>query len=243
MRKLESLFSPPVLIIRSGSGLPSVYKSFDLSTNLLSKVSASVLSKAPVETAAAEEDAEMDTAAGTETKAGADPSTLFEDSRDLTTLHQRLAIFKSAFITIAREPARLLRGCAGENVMSIAHPFLTANGYNKNLPWHMHNSYLEAMVLTGLPGLAITILFSLLLVGRMIRVFFSADPRLGMAVKVLTIPLTGFFIYSMMESEIFFNTEFTALFFYLLAGMLLAWSYEVLPPKKKGKADDTANDL
>ena len=214
--------------------VPAVYKSFELSTDILSKVSASVLSKAAVEaeaetTAAAEAEPAAESAAAAETEP--DTSALFEDSRDLSTLRLRLLVFKTAFITIQREPIRLIRGCAGSDVMSVSHQAIS-----RKFPT-MHNSYLEVMVLTGLPGLALVIAFSVLLVIRMIRVFFSTDPRLSLAVKVLTLPLAGIFLYSMMEAQIFFNTEFSALFFYLLAGVLLAYSYEVFPPKKNGKAE------
>ena len=54
-----------------------------------------------------------------------------------------------------------------------------------------------------------------------------------MAVKTLTLPLAGIFAYNMLEVQLFYYTDdFFTLFFFLIAGMLLAWSYDVFPAKK-----------
>ena len=82
----------------------------------------------------------------------------------------------------------------------------------------------------------------------MIRLFFSAHPGATTAVKTLTLPVSGILIYGMLETVIFTAsaderalTDFRELFFFLLAGVVLAWSYELEPPKKQDKAGRSAS--
>ena len=81
---------------------------------------------------------------------------------------------------------------------------------------------------------------SVLLAVRMIRLFFSADPRAVLDVKLLTLPVSGILIYGMFETILFTQsaddrafTDFRELFFFLLAGIVLAYSYELAPPAKR----------
>lgn len=232
-RKLKRWCLAAVCVLLVLVTIPAVYKSFDLATGLLGKISSAILAEETAEPAALSGhvllSAEARSAEPAPAGLAASDAADFQDDRDLLeqapTLAGRTYIFKSAFITMIREPSRLLRGCGSSDVMSVSDQVLP-----EKYPT-MHNSWLEAMVLTGLPGLAITLLFSVLLIRRMFLVFFSGDPRLSLPVKCLTLPLAGMFSYSMLEPLLFFETEFCAQFFYLCAGMLLAWSYEAIPSK------------
>ena len=80
------------------------------------------------------------------------------------------------------------------------------------------------------------------LIWRMLRLFFSQDPGTDIAVKILTFPLTGVMIYGMFETILFTqcaddraNTDFRELFFFLLAGIVLAYSYELAPRNRRKK--------
>jgi len=74
---------------------------------------------------------------------------------------------------------------------------------------------------------------------RMFRLFFSAHPKATTAVKSLTLPVSGILVYGMLETVIFTAsaderalTDFRELFFFLLAGVVLAYSYELEPSNK-----------
>ncbi len=156
---------------------------------------------------------------------------VFQDARDFSeevgNLSGRTRIFFSGLYTMLVEPFRFLRGCDDTDIMRVSHEMLP----KKYL--HMHNSFLQVLNFMGLPGLVVVLLFSVLLIRRAILVFFSKDPRLSMAVKTLTLPLAGIFAYNMLEVQLFYYTDdFFTLFFFLIAGMLLAWSYDVFPAKK-----------
>ena len=137
--------------------------------------------------------------------------------------------------TLKADPMRLLIGKYSSKIMDVPHQF-------QDFPyWHMHNYLLQVLMLTGLLGLLLVAAFTVLLVVRMVRLFFSPDPRADLSVKLLTLPLGGVLIYGMFETILFTAsaderalTDFRELFFFLLAGMLLAWSYELAPAKKRG---------
>ena len=162
----------------------------------------------------------------------------FEDSRDLvasiTTVSRRGNIYLSAIPAIRDEPLRLLIGKYNSKVMDGPRRYL-------EFPyWHMHNYLLQTLMLTGLVGMLLAAAFSVLLVVRMIRLFFSTDPRATLDIKLLTLPVSGILLYGMFETVIFTAsaderafTDFRELFFFLLAGAVLAWSYELAPPKGK----------
>ena len=72
------------------------------------------------------------------------------------------------------------------------------------------------------------------------RIKCSRRPVWGEKVKILTFPLAGVMIYGMFETILFTqcaddraNTDFRELFFFLLAGIVLAYSYELAPKKDR----------
>lgn len=154
----------------------------------------------------------------------------FTDDRDLgedlMNLAGRDQIFKGAVTSVMQEPLRLLRGALYDHVLDITNKSL------KHPHYHYHNYLLQVFGLTGLPGLVLVLVFSVLVAIRMIQVYFSADPRLGLPVKILTIILTGYFLYGMAEIPMFGFTDARSYPFFLLAGIFLAYSYEVYPPKE-----------
>ena len=162
----------------------------------------------------------------------------FEDVRDLrtsiTNVSRRSDIYKSAIPAIRDEPLRLLIGKYSSKVMDGPRRYL-------EFPYfHMHNFLLQTLMLTGVIGFLLAAAFSLLLAVRMIRLFFSTDPRAVLDIKLLTLPVSGILIYGMFETILFTQsaddrafTDFRELFFFLLAGIVLAYSYELAPPAKR----------
>ncbi len=164
----------------------------------------------------------------------------FGDSRDLketiSTGSNRFGIYASVIPAIRDEPLRLLIGKYNSKLMDGPHR------YQVGPFWHMHNYLIQVLMLTGLIGFLLVLAFSVLVVIRMIRLFFSRHPDATMAIKSLTLPVSGILVYGMLETVIFTAsaderalTDFRELFFFLVTGIMLAWSYELEPGKKLPK--------
>lgn len=166
----------------------------------------------------------------------------FGDTRDLkesvSNMSNRGNIFASIIPTIKEDPTLLLIGKYSHQIMDIPHKY-------QNYPYfHMHNYLVQTLMLAGVVGLLLVLAFSVMLVIKMIRLFFSRLPGVTAAVKTLTLPLSGIFIYGMMETAIFTNcaddrvpTDFRELAFFLIAGIFLGFYYDAFPAKKKGGAE------
>lgn len=162
----------------------------------------------------------------------------FEDTRDLKTsvsnISNRGEIYASVIPTLKADPMRLLIGKYSSKIMDIPNLF-------QSYPYfHMHNFLLQVLMLTGIIGLALVLAFTVLMVVKMIRFFFSQHPDATMDLKVLTLPLSGIFIYGMFEIILFTAsaderalTDFRELFFFLLAGIFLGYYYQVFPKNRK----------
>ncbi len=150
----------------------------------------------------------------------------------------RLPLFKAAFLTLAQEPERLLKGST-DDMMDIANIYIEKYYYVRGMTdsvciYHnFHNSFLSVLVYTGLPGFAIMLAFCILLIRRMLKVYFSGDERATTAVISLAALLAAMFIYNMFEASIFFITDIRSIIFFITAGAFLAYSYEICPPRKK----------
>lgn len=209
--------------------VPLCYKSFDLTAGLVNKLEAADRSSEEELSAKSAEAAGPRLLSASEEKE--EEGQVYEDQRDLGedmgSLAGRTDIYKGEWITICQEPIRLLRGALWGDVMTIV------NQHIKEPNAHLHNYLLQVLGLTGVPGFLLVLAFSLLLLARMVLVFFSPDPAVEMPVRVLTVLLTGYFIDGMVEIPMFSTTNANAFLFFLIAGLFLAWSYEWYPPKKK----------
>jgi O-antigen ligase len=162
----------------------------------------------------------------------------FEDTRDLKTsvsnVSNRGEIYASVIPTLKADPMRILIGKYSSKIMDIPNLF-------QSYPYfHMHNFLLQVLMLTGIIGLALVLAFTVLMVLKMIRLFFSQHSDATMDIKVLTLPLSEIFIYGMFETILFTAsaderalTDFRELFFFLLAGIFLGYYYQVFPKNRK----------
>ena len=214
-----------VLLALALLAIPATYKSFDLMTAVTAKVYNAL--DIQVERIA---DAYMGAEYREDTKDGQD----FADTRDLSVslsnLSNRTEIYASAIPTFREDPLRLLIGKYSDKIM------LIPNKYQSYRYFHMHNYLLQVLMLTGIPGFLLVLAFSVLLIWRSVRLFFSGAP---MAVKVLVLPISGVLFYGMFEIILFTQcadmrtlTDFRELLFFLLAGIVLAYSYEYSPDGK-----------
>ena len=168
--------------------------------------------------------------------------TNFGDSRDLresaSTGSMRFHVWAAAIPAIRDEPLRLLIGKYNAKLMDGPHLY-QIHADNGSFV-HMHNYLIQVLMLTGLIGFALVLWFSVLVVIRAVRLFFTQNPAATTAIKTLTLPVSGILIYGMLETVIFTAsaderalTDFRELFFFLIAGVMLAWSYELAPAKKR----------
>jgi len=139
----------------------------------------------------------------------------------------RVDIYKTVIPTLKQEPLRLIRGCLCLDVMEVANTILP------NAKPHMHNTFLQILNLTGLPGLLLLLGFCLLVAYHVLRLFFS---DCGLHIKVLTLSLVGMFSYNMLEVALFVATDPRSLTTYIIVGAAMAYSYELKPaPLSKRK--------
>lgn len=218
--------------------IPLAYKSFDGADYIFNSAREAVAaaenesSTEPVEVATPAPSTLSATMTPVSNNAEATPETdAYGDTRDLgksiLSLSNRVPIYESAFITLKEEPIRLLRGCYWEDIMSIAKPMLKQHNV------HFHNFLLQTLIYTGLVGFMLALAYCVLLVVRMVRYFFSEDERAGFSEKLLTLPLTGIMLHSMLEPILFNAVDFGSLAFFLIAGVFLGYSHELHPPKQK----------
>lgn len=208
--------------------IPLSFKSFDLVCSLMSDVSGILIS----ETAGDE--------AGEEESSGVDLSDKRDLKEDLSNLSERRQIYASFIPSLKADPKRILIGSFADKLMNVPNTFV-----DFPIPFtHMHNFILEVFMLTGLPGFLLVAAFCVLLLIRMLHLFFTKDKRVSLAEKTLTIPLAGILIYGMFEVVIFTAcgdkrapTDMRELSFFIIAGMVLGCSNDILPrlPKFKKK--------
>ena len=202
--------------------LPLSYKSFDITAEIVGRVAVelAVVEQQPTEQI---DDANPQTAAG-RPEAGAGtvatpaPATqpAYSDKRGFSDTG-RFTIYRAIIPTMQQEPLRLVRGCLCMDVMKIAHQYLI------NKDPHFHNTFLQVLCITGLPGLLLILALCVLLAIRIIRLFFSAAP---LEIKALTLILIGLFLYNMLEVSLFVAADTRAFIAYIVAGAVIAYDKE-----------------
>lgn len=213
-KKRQLLVSFVLLLVM----LPLSYKNFDITAETVGRV-ATELAVAKQQVAEQRDDANPQTAAG---QPEAEPETApanqtgYTDERGFSD-NGRFGIYRTIIPTMQQEPLRLLRGCLCMDVMKIAHQYLPYKDP------HFHNTFLQVLCITGIPGLLLILALCVLLAIRIIRLFFSAAP---LELKVLTLILLGLFIYNMLEVSLFVAADTRAFIAYIVAGAVIAYDKE-----------------
>lgn len=161
------------------------------------------------------------------------------DAANVASLSGRTDVYRAALNAIVNERESLIKGRYSFKLPLSLRRYLPPNDIEPIE--HAHNYLLQTALLTGIIGFAAVLLFTVFTVLRMVIMFFIKDERISLADKILTIPLAGLFIYSMMEIMIFtncsdsrsFGTDLRELMFFLIAGMFLARYYDVFPSLPK----------
>ena len=199
-----------VLVLSIAVVSPLAYKSVDISLKGINYISMRIAAESEItdgEGIAGEDD------------------TLYENSRgtiwdDTSTLKPRIIIWKSALETVKQEPLRLVIGSSKEKLTDISNELNVLPGFEIV---HYHNMFLNILMLTGIPGFIIAIVFLYVLIKKMIILFFSKDTDASLAEKTLVLPLTGYILYgATLEVLLFTEADIRTFAFFLIAGVLLA---------------------
>ena len=204
------------------------FKGFSLGTGLLGKIHDSLPSR-PRVTASAEQ---APTPAAAQNRPGrfepvvltAKPreleeaeqkeADLFQDPRSLTDDAQRFLIYKTVPAIFRQEPLRLLRGCLFEERMSISNTLLPKS---KTM---LHNSWLEILNYTGIPGLLLLLAFTVLMLKDCFQLYLGTSR--APAIRFLALPVLASFSFSVLESFLWFRIDYMTLSCYLLMGFVIA---------------------
>ena len=127
----------------------------------------------------------------------------------------RIYIWKSALKAIADEPDVLLRGRLSERVTAGTQPYLPFDLA------HLHNSALQVLMTTGLPGFLMAAGMLLLMLVRCVKLLFSPSQKWTLADRSLAVPVMAMLLHFMVEAGLFTTCDFRTLFYFLLCGMAL----------------------
>ena len=118
--------------------------------------------------------------------------------------------------TLSQRPAALLIGFDELEFM----PAL-----NRNIVFdfsHMHNSFLQTLMITGLPGLAMALWMAWRVVSSAVRVLFARDCGISAAQKLLVALPAALFLQGMLEHYLFVDSYSILNFvFFLFSGYVV----------------------
>lgn len=221
--------------------IPLSYKSYDAVAAVISRANVLVQSQDQPQYEAST-GAEVNEI-GTETKPQTEENAqlaqnnidMFKETRDADNaknLGGRVRLWKSVYGTLYFERDRLLRGSLTNDYMYTVN-MLSGFPDPADGELNTHNYLVEALMLTGILGFLLLLAFTLILVIRMVRVFFcdGAD----MPEKLMVVLLTATLVKNMGEAMLMRSDDITNYVFFLAAGVFLAFSYELFPEKSRKK--------
>ena len=137
---------------------------------------------------------------------------------DLPTLNNRTTIWAAFLQKIQNEPAILLRGAVDSRLVLV------------NL--HTHNAWLEALIVLGLPGLLLVLMFSWNATWSSLRLLWSCST--GMFQKNIALLALAMMVAALLEPCLFvtyLEWSFSDFFFFLCLGYLTLWSKQIAKTK------------
>lgn len=224
--------------------IPLSYKSYDAVAAVISRANVLVQSQdqSQYEASTGAEVNEIGTEAKPQTEENAQlaenddaQNDMFKETRDADNaknLGGRVRLWKSVYGTLYFERDRLLRGSLTNDYMYTVN-MLSGFPDPADGELNTHNYLVEVLMLTGILGFLLLLAFTLILVIRMVRVFFcdGAD----MPGKLMVVLLTTTLVKNMGEAMLMRSDDVTNYVFFLAAGAFLAFSYELFPEKSRKK--------
>ena len=143
---------------------------------------------------------------------------------DLNTLSSnRIDIWLGAFQTIKKMPSILWKGHLCNNIMPIAHQFMTPDGEGR-MPVNFHNTFIEILMLTGLPGLMLALFFLVSVLYQATRFLFRSEVPLDL--RTLVFPVLSTIPYFLLETCP--PRDIRLLFYLLISGFVVGYAKECL---------------
>jgi hypothetical protein len=144
----------------------------------------------------------------------------------IQTMKDRFVMYSSAFLSVADRPLTLLIGELWQDAMDRSAKVIHYEYQN-----HLHNSYLQTLVVGGGISFLITIVLTVLLAVYGARLFYGKAVPLHL--KLLVLAPVGLIVHSMTEAILFIDTRLPNMLFFLLAGMIVAYASELTPKREK----------
>lgn len=141
----------------------------------------------------------------------------------------RLTIYRSIVETIFLEPGKLLTGRLDNDIMQTVNSLLPEELYKNpkfNGYAHPHCAYLYVLLLTGLPGFLLMMAFMFSILKRILMLYFSENPAVGLEHKALALTLCGMMMYNLFETSLFYSFDIRSIGFMLVGGAVIAYSKE-----------------
>ena len=135
----------------------------------------------------------------------------------------RRQIWYGALQTIRTNPSILWRGHICDSVIMAAYRFIALDGTGQ-IPWNFYNSFIQVLMTTGIPGLALVLSFLALVLYRGLRFSLGVGAPLG--IRTLVLPVLATMPYFMLEAGLFSVIDIRTLFYFLMCGMTVASSRE-----------------
>lgn len=132
---------------------------------------------------------------------------------DLLTLTLRTKIWKCEAYALVHHPQLLI---FGQREDEVAWNMVRYGGLDIPAK-HTHNGFLQILATFGLPGLVLFVLFLFPLLKKILCVCLGNAP---MSAKILTLPLIGLLVYSVMEPMFTSFVGLVSVLFMLIAGKL-----------------------
>ena len=211
-----------VTIVTVLVAIPLIYLSFTGTTAAVRRLSDIAVST--VEEVQENVGTTEDSSVNESQESGSQDDSTYVDERGLSD-SGRFLIYKGVLVTMEMEPARILRGCLYQDIMEYI-----------GLVWvdsitHFHNTFLQVLVFTGLPGLLLVLAFCILLAIKVIKLYFSQAP---LTLKILSMVLACSISYNMLEVSLFIGMDTRIAPFCLIAGAVLAYFRDMEEDREPG---------
>ncbi|MBQ9664096.1 MAG: O-antigen ligase family protein [Oscillospiraceae bacterium] len=156
----------------------------------------------------------------------------FTDTRRSKSINQftsgRFWIYRAGKLILQRNLSIWLHGCLyDESALLLTETMKEGGGSSQGgfVP-HYQNFLLQVLVVDGLPGLLLVLLFCLSLLYKEAKLFFRETLNAEAALLVLGLSVATPMLYGMLESCFFTVTDVRTLFFFLMSGLFLGSCYD-----------------
>lgn len=149
----------------------------------------------------------------------------------LGTLSDRTIVWEAVIPVFREQPLRLLTGFPEGELQRALNAEVRYGYYN-----HMHNAFLQTLMLGGLPALLMAIALT-------IRVMWAGWKILRFgpcSMKILVVYLALYLIQMMLEPYLFLDASIFNFLFWLVAGYAGELAKDLTPPQNKPRAAQTA---